>query len=61
MSEILKIRPWTHVHFTSKAIQYSIEVYRDDLTANEPDQWDFGTNKTMWEQVVAAIRKNLSK
>lgn len=57
MTEIRAIRPWTHVHVGTQQTEFFIDVHRDGIV--EPDQWDFGTNKGMWERVVEAMKASL--
>lgn len=56
MSNIIALRPWTHVHATTGETEYFIDVHRENVI--EPDEWDFGTNKTMWEAVIEAINRS---
>ena len=56
MSNIIAIRPWTHVHVTTGETEYFIDVHRENII--EPDEWDFGTNKAMWEAVIEAINRS---
>jgi hypothetical protein len=59
MSEISNIRPWEHVHATTRAIEYHIDVHLVGVT--EPDEWQFGTNRDMWLAVIDAMKRTLRK
>lgn len=56
VSNIIATRPWTHVHVTTGETEYFIDVHRANVI--EPDEWDFGTNKAMWEAVIEAINRS---
>lgn len=59
MSEITSIRPWTHIHQTTKETEYFLDVHR--IGTHEPDEWQFGTNCEMWEAVITAMKATLGR
>ena len=54
MSEISGIWPSEVTNQTTKKTEYAIDVYYDGST-DHSEKWIFGSNRTMWTNVVKTI------